>query len=213
MCPNKQKRYGRQEALEDPTNTPFTIDDLRVLTYFVGCGPGGPEDQALGEKMLGSIQHVDGSWRWTFENIGSDVHGDLHDNIAAADDLANMQAHLFPADLPLDDWFDGSKTTSLIQRTKNIIAITQKHRVSVVGQVQPDLMTRVVLPRDVRTLRNDFPGFLNLGNTCFLNAVLRCMFRCGPLGADLFHAPMISVSLNVLCGTSLLSTLLPMIRP
>ena len=53
-------------------------------------------------------------------------------------------------------------------------------------------MTRVALPHDVRTLQNDFPGFRNLGNTCFLNAVLQCMFHCGPLAADLLHAPMIS---------------------
>ena len=79
----------------------FIIDDLRILTYFVGCGVGGPEDSVLGERMLGSIQHADSHWRWSFNDIGTDVHGDFHDTEAAAmDDLVNVQAQLFPAGWP-----------------------------------------------------------------------------------------------------------------
>ena len=40
-----------------------------------------------------------------------------------------------------------------------------------------------------RTLQNDFPGFRNLGNTWYSNAVLQCMFHCEPLGADLINTP------------------------
>ena len=56
-----------------------------------------------------------------------------------------------------------------------------------------ELTTRLAFPHDSRTLQNDFPRFQNLGNTCYLDAVLQCIFHCEPLGADLSNSPDVSV--------------------
>ena len=93
-----------KKAVQEQASNNFTIDDLRLLSCVVGAG--GPHDQALGACALGSIEFDAGRSRWTFKDIGAAVSGEWHDTEAAAvDDLVRVQSMLFPAGLPVEDWF------------------------------------------------------------------------------------------------------------
>ena len=45
---------------------------------------------------------------------------------------------------------------------------------------------------------NMFPGMPNLGNTCYMNAVLQCVFHCSEVRKFLGQVSLISVFLRIL---------------
>ena len=91
--------------------------------------------------------------------------------------------------LPIIVWFNNAQRLAHIRRVKHSVDKERGHQAAAIGKLAPELTTSMVFPHDMRTLENDFPGLRNLGNTCYLNAVLQCMFHCEPLGADLFNTP------------------------
>ncbi|CAK0796442.1 unnamed protein product, partial [Prorocentrum cordatum] len=178
-------RTDYKKALAGEIQNPSTIEDLRLLSRIVGGG--GPRDQALGDGALGAIEHVRGCWRWAFKDVGSDVVGAWHDaEAAAAVDLQTVQLLLFPPSLPAEVWFVPTQRTAHLQGVKIEALKRRAHAFSAIGQQEPLLPTRLARPHDARTLSNDFPGFRNLGDTCYLNAVLQCIFHCEPLASSLF---------------------------
>ena len=127
-------RRQYKEALQGAKDNPFTIDDLRILTHFAGSCSSGPQDQALSEKTLGSIEYVGDRWRWTFKEIGSSIRGELHDTEgAAADDLARLRSKLFPLGCPLTECFDAVRRSAHIQRIKTSVETYREHRASFTG--------------------------------------------------------------------------------
>ena len=173
------------KAVRGEIDSPFSIADVHLLICLVGVE--GPHDQALGKGALGAVESVAGRWRWTFKDISTSVTGELHDTEAAAiADLVRVQSMLFPADLPPADWFDPKRRTTHLQRVKKSTEKAQAHQTSASGQQEPLLPTLLAHPRDCRTFKNGLPGFRNLGNTCYLNAVLQCVFHCEPLASHLF---------------------------
>ena len=178
-------RTDYKKALAGDAPNPFTIDDLRLLSRIGGSG--GPRDQALGDGALGKVEQKHGLWRWTFQGIGSSIFGDWCDADAAATaELATVQSLLFPPLLPTEEWFDPTRRAAHLRRVKISAQKRQSLATSAAEQQEPQLSARLAYPHDARTLQNDFPGFFNLGNTCYLNSVLRCIFHCEPLASDLF---------------------------
>ena len=178
-------RTEYKKAIVAETDNHFTIDDVRLLSCLVS--EDGPYDHALGTNALGATECLGDNWRWTFKDISTNVFGDWHDTEGAAvADLVRLQSMLFPPHLPPKDWFEPTRRAAHLQRVKKSAQKIQAHGTSVVGQQEPHLPTQLAYPHDKRTLQNDFPGFRNLGNTCYLNAVLQCIFNCEPLASHLF---------------------------
>ena len=174
-----------KKAIGNKASNNFTIADLRLLSCVVGAR--GPIDQALGLNMLGGIETVAGRTRWTFKPLTTTVSGEWHDTEAAAvADLERVQSMLFPPDLPEEDWFDQKRRATHLQRVKSSAGKAKVHEGFAIAKAAPHRPTHLAYPHDSRTLQNDLPGFSNLGNTCYLNAVLQCVFNCEPLASDLF---------------------------
>ena len=115
-----------------------------------------------------------------------DVHGDPHDTLTQARaGLARIQSMLFPEGLPAAEWFDARRRKDHLERVKETARHVDTHRRSAAGKRAPELASRLAFPHDARTLQNDYPGFRNLGATCYLNAVLQCIFHCDPLASAL----------------------------
>ena len=184
-----RKEY--EAAMEGEDSTVFTIDELRLLNCLHGSSP---IDNVLGQGMHGNIESIDvpssaQKWRWTFANVPIIIVGDLHDNEAAAiADLARIQAMLFPEGLPVELWFNAVRRGAHLVRVKESVKRFDASWRFAKSPSAPQLATHLAYPHDPRTLQNDWPGFRNLGNTCYINAVIQCIFHCTPLASGVSTA-------------------------
>ena len=135
-------------------------------------------------------------WRWTWADGA--VSGVWRSSeVAALDDLASVQARLFPPELKSgrDEalWFCRARRLEHLLRVKaqaEADARAALFRATEAGLVRPGRMlrpTQLVYPHDAGSQKNAFPGLSNLGDTCYLNAIVQCLFHTEPL-AEALHA-------------------------
>ena len=149
----------------------LTADEGRLLAAF-------PE--IFGKDALGSVAKVVVQasgvvlWRWTFESSGYPIHGDDFDTEQEATaELRVVQSKLYPG------WERAGQRQQHLERLRAVVKEErQKAQILREPTLQAFVGHAVTPVEDFRlegeALRNAFPGFRNLGNTCYLNAVARC---------------------------------------
>ena len=92
---------------------------------------------------------------------------------------------LFPADLPPEEWFDPKRRTTQLQRVKKSGEQQGSQLIFSIVDGLSRPVSNLAYPSISSALHNNFPGLRNLGKTCYLNAVLQCIFHCEPLASHL----------------------------
>ena len=113
-------------------------------------------------------------WRWSFQAAGYPIESDEFQSEAEATaELRKLQAKLYPG------WEDEGQRRKHLERLQRALKEERQHAETLQEPSMQAFARQVgVVPEDFRVegeaLRNPFPGFRNLGNTCYLNAVARC---------------------------------------
>lgn len=186
QLPNKR---GKDSALY------YRLRNMRVL--FQGarrCSKQSPLLQAEEARQLatipgflsfcshglGGVQRHAAGWGWTFEPAGYDVHSDSFETQEEAwAEFLLLLSKLYPG------W---EQEGGRLQHLQRLLAFVRQLREQAPTLGAPAMQafhgSATVALEDFRLsgdrLRNAFPGFRNLGNTCFLNACLQCLFHCRP---------------------------------
>ncbi|CAK0887182.1 unnamed protein product [Prorocentrum cordatum] len=146
----------------------------------------------IGPELFGAVEKVEcpaavipsssSAWRWTFKPAGVDVEGPQVESRAdAARALAGLQARLYP------EWHHpGTREQHLRallrdddrqQQMRGLLAQPGMRfaRAAVLGAAAS-------APRDGRA---GAAGFPDLTNTCYINAVVQCLYHTHPFRADI----------------------------
>ena len=73
--------------------------------------------------------------------------------------------------------FEARPREAHLRRVKAKLHQSSLHAQYAIGRSTAHLATTFAVPYDFNALQNDWPRFRNLGNTCYLNAVLQCIPR------------------------------------
>jgi hypothetical protein len=125
----------------------------------------------------------DGAFCWTFAPAGIEVSSDTFGSkTEALADLMAVRRQLHTV------WHDVSKREAHLRRVQEVRNQSQKLE-SIAQRVilrfaRNSLLSKISVGvgAESSTLGRGFP---NLGNTCYINAVVQCLFHCAPFRQDL----------------------------
>ena len=124
-------------------------------------------------------QAVDGGFCWVFEGVHVQGNVLLTEEDAAAE-LSAIRKELYPV------WRDTSKKDAYLKQLMQRLSKRKEVETMVRGRTLAFASPLfAVCPSHADKAR----GFLNLGNTCYINSVVQCLFHCAPFRHDIELQP------------------------
>ena len=183
-----QAMHRLRSIYNNRNGPPFTAEEGSLLARLPG---------ALGKVTLGHVLEVAQKsdrreslgrpetpvvWRWSFEAAGYPIHSeDFSSEGEAAAELRLLQRRLYP------EWCETAQRKRHLERWRDVLRERRLHTELMADPRMQGFVSsgRCILPGDFVpekvVPRLPFPGFRNLGNTCYLNALLQCLCHCSPI--------------------------------